>query len=220
MNLIAIMTNQVKMRVPPLSEKQNNWETVEFDKVTASRMWLTMVVPGGHNPKNSTREKNQELFTGVYKICFLHEANPNPAGTGERASRSRQAGACTIIVADNSDNASLISTIGICAAKKSVVQIAIVDNMEQLSSSKGLAVEGLIKHYGIEDDCCFVNIQVDAYCETTRMGTGVPGKPFAMGGTIIGKSYDYVEQMALGAKRIKNLQKLLKTTLTKIIIPA
>lgn len=214
------MSNQVKMNVPPLSERHPGWDIIEFDKVTAPRMWLTMVIPGGKNPKNTTREKNQELFTGIYKARWLHESFPNPAGTGERASRSRQAGACNIIFADNSDNAPLVSAVGMCAAKKCVVQIAVVDNLEQLSSSKGFAIEGIIAYYGIEDDCCYINIKADAYCETTRVGTGAPGKAFAMGGNLIGKSYDYDGQVAFGAGRIKILQALLGSTLTKIIIPA
>ncbi len=214
------MSNQVKLNVPPLSERHPGWDTVEFDKVTAPRMWLTMVIPGGTNPKNTTREKNQELFTGIYKVRWLHEAHPNPSGTGERASRSRQAGACTIIFSDNSDNAPLVSAIGICAAKKSVIQVAVVDNLEQLQSSKGFAVEGIISHYGIEDDCCFFNIKANAYCETTRVGTGAPGKALAMGGNLIGKSYDYDGQAALGTARIKGIQKILAATLTKILIPA
>ncbi len=214
------MSTLVKMNVPPLSERHPGWDVLEFDKVTAPRTWITMVIPGGTNPKNTTREKNQELFTGVYKSRWLHEAFPNPAGTGERASRSRQAGACNIVIADNSDNAPLIAAVGSCASKKSVVQIAVVDNLEQLASSKGFAIEGVIAYYGIEDDCCWINIIANAYCETTRVGTGAPGKPFAMGGNLIGKSYDYDGQVALGAGRIKGLQTLLAATLTKIIIPA
>jgi hypothetical protein len=214
------MSNQVKMIVPSLSESQENWDTIEFDKATAPRSWLTMVIPGGTNPVNKSREKNPDLFTGIHKTRWLHEARYNPSGTGERASRARQAGACGIVVADNSDNAYLVSALGDCAAKKCVVQIAIVDNMEQLASSKGFAVEGIIAYYGIEDDCCFVHIKADAYCETTRPGLGAPGAAFTMGGNLIGKSYDYIEQAALGTARIKGIQTLLAATLTKIIIPA
>ena len=106
------------MNLPPLSERHPGWDIIEFDPVTTPRMWLTMVIPGGTNPQNTTREKNQALFTGVYVARWLHESCPKPAGTGERASRSRQAGACNIVFADNSDNAPLVSAVGSCAAKK------------------------------------------------------------------------------------------------------
>ena len=212
--------SSVTMTVPPLSESQSQWETIEFDKTDSPRMWLTMVVPGGTNPKNTSREKNQDFFTGIYKVRWLHEAKKNPSGTGERASRFRQSGACSIVIADNSDNSWLISTIGICAAKKNVVQIVVVDNMEQLQSSKGFAVEGIIEYYGLDNDCCFFHMTASAYCETTRPGTGAAGKAFAMGGNLVGKSYDYVEQCALGTTRIVDMQKLLAGALTKLIIPA
>jgi hypothetical protein len=111
----------------------------------------------------------------------------------------------------------MMVALGLGSTKKNALQIAVVNQQENLKSSTGWAIEGIVTDYGTENYCFYVRIQATAHCENHRQITGAAGVAYKAGGNLVGQNYDYAENMA-DSPRTAKLHKFLSDTLTKLKI--
>lgn len=179
----------ITLRLPSTSSLSDATWNYTFDPNDAQHLWMAFKPTGGKQVKCSTRNENQELFTGIYYAHLSHHSVPGIAGVGEQTKRGKQTGICLIVIADTPDNFPLIAGIERSNAKR--IQVAVVDEQASIGTSTGWAAMGQILNYERVHSCFYVRLQVFARCSGYIALKNTPDKPPAKAGNLLAGAYDY-----------------------------